>query len=354
MATQPSATATAGQAFGIQPVVDEEDQYGNLETGDDSTTVTASLASGTGSLVGTTTVTVAGGVATFTDLEEDTAGTISLEFRGNGLAVATSTDVVVSPAAASQLVVHTQPSASAMAGQAFAIQPVVYEEDRFGNLETADNTSLVTATLASGAGPLKGATIAALSGGVATFTNLAYNRAEAISLSFSSGGINATSANIVVSPAAASKWVIQTQPSATATAGEAFATQPVIAEEDKYGNLETGDNSTVVTAALMNGAGHVQGTSSVTVSGGVATFAGLAADTAEHLTLEFTGGGLNTLLSNDDRRQPGGDQPVADHSRAVGDGNGRTGVRHASRSSRKRTSTAMSRRPTTARRSPPR
>ena len=42
--------------------------------------------------------------------------------------------------------------------------------------------------------------------------------------------------------------MIQTQPSPTATAGQPFATQPVIYEEDQYGNLETGDNSTVVTA----------------------------------------------------------------------------------------------------------
>ena len=47
----------------------------------------------------------------------------------------------------------------------------------------------------------------------------------------------------------------------------------------------------------MNGSGQVRRTSSVTVSGGVATFAGLSTDTAEHVTLEFTGGGLNTLLS---------------------------------------------------------
>ena len=74
MATQPSTTATAGQAFAIQPLIDEEDQFGNLETGDDNTTVTASVASGTGSLAGTTTITVSGGVAAFTNLAEDTAG----------------------------------------------------------------------------------------------------------------------------------------------------------------------------------------------------------------------------------------------------------------------------------------
>ena len=31
--------------------------------------------------------------------------------------------------------IHTQPSQTATAGQALAIQPVVYEEDQFGNIE---------------------------------------------------------------------------------------------------------------------------------------------------------------------------------------------------------------------------
>ncbi len=117
-------------------MVYEEDQYGNLETGDNSTVVTATLASGTGPLQGTTTVTVTGGVATFTNLADNTAETISLKFTSGSLASATSNNIVMSPAAATQLVIHTQPSSTATAGQPFAAQPVVYEEDPFGNLET--------------------------------------------------------------------------------------------------------------------------------------------------------------------------------------------------------------------------
>jgi Domain of unknown function (DUF4082) len=99
-----------------------------------------------------------------------------------------------------------------------------------------------------------------------------------------------------VSPA--SKLVIQTQPSATATAGVAFATQPVIYEEDQNGNLETGDNSTVVTVALNTGTGPLQGTLTATVHGGIATFTNLADNTAETITLNFTSPGLTTATSN--------------------------------------------------------
>ncbi len=94
--TQPSATATAGQAFATQPVIYEEDQYGNLETGDNSTKVTASLRTGTGPLQGTTTVTVSGGVATFTNLADDTAETIILLFTSPALAKATSNPITIS------------------------------------------------------------------------------------------------------------------------------------------------------------------------------------------------------------------------------------------------------------------
>ena len=78
--TEPASTATAGQPFATtgQPfVVYEEDASGNLETSDNSTAITVSIGSGPGSLTGTTTVTVVGGVATFTNLGDNTAGTIT-------------------------------------------------------------------------------------------------------------------------------------------------------------------------------------------------------------------------------------------------------------------------------------
>ena len=121
----------AGQPLAIQPVINEEDPYGNLETGDNSTVVTAALSSGTGPLQGTSTTTLRGGVATFTNLADNRAESVSLRFSSAGLTSATSTNILVSTATASKLVVHTQPSATATAGQAFGVQPVVYLEDQF-------------------------------------------------------------------------------------------------------------------------------------------------------------------------------------------------------------------------------
>ena len=93
-------------------------------------------------------------------------------------------------AATGQLAIHTQPSPTATAGLPFSTQPVVYVEDQFGNLVTGDNTTQVTVTsLPSGSGPLQGTTTVTVSGGIATFTNLADNTAETITLHFTSAPV---------------------------------------------------------------------------------------------------------------------------------------------------------------------
>jgi hypothetical protein len=297
---QPSTTATAGRAFATQPVIEEEDQYGNLEVGDDSTLVTVALSSGAGPLQGLTTATVSAGVATFSGLTDDTAGTIALAFTSGSLNSATSASIVISPAAATRLVIVGEPTSTATAGQPFAGQTAIEEEDQYGNLETDDNTTRVSVTLASGTGPLQGTTAVTVSGGVATFSDLVDDRADTIALAFTSGSLAAaTSGAIVVAPAAASRLVIQSPQSASATAGQPFATQPAIAEEDPYGNLETGDDSTVITAAINSGTGPLQGTTRVAVSGGVATFTDLGDDKAGPLTLLFSSGGLTPVSSGE-------------------------------------------------------
>src|SRR5439155_3229559 len=104
----------------------------------------------------------------------------------------------------------------------------------------------------------------------AQFSGLSYNKAETIQIHFTSGAFTVNSNNIVVSPAAAGQLVITQQPSATATAGVVFATQPVVKEEDQFGNVITSDNTHTVTAARDGlGTGTLQGTATVTLASGV-------------------------------------------------------------------------------------
>jgi hypothetical protein len=292
--TQPSTTATAGREFDIQPVIFEEDQYDNLETADNSAMVTAAVVSGVGPLLGTVTATVTGGIATFTNLEDDKAETVTLKFTGVSPTSQPIATIVVSPAAPSQLVIQTQPSSTTTAGQPFVSQPVLAIEDQFGNAESGDNATSVTVSLGSGAGPLDGTTTIAVHGGVATFAGLADTKAGTITLNYSAESFTAGPSTVFINPAATSKLVIQTQPSTPATAGQPIATQPVVLEEDQYDNIETGDNSTPITAVLTSGNGPIHG-ATATVKGGVATFTSLEDDKAEPLSLKFTGAGLFSL-----------------------------------------------------------
>ncbi len=291
---EPSTLATAGVPFPLQPIIEEEDPFGNLETGDNSTVVTASLSNGVGPLQGTTSITVQGGVATFIDLADDTAETITLEFTGGGLSAGPSTPIVVGPANLGALVIQTQPSSTAQAGTAFAQQPVIVEEDQYGNRETGDNSTVVTVSMTDGLGLPDGTTSVTVQNGVAVFTDLFVTIAGTIALDFSGDGlISQPSNSIVVSPAAPFRLKIQTQPSPTATAGQSFATQPVIDELDQYGNLETTDSSTVITTALSFGNGPLLGTTTATLTGGVATFTNLADSTIGTISLGFSGGSLS-------------------------------------------------------------
>ena len=63
---------------------------------------------------------------------------MDLAFTTNATGVSStiSGDIAVSPTTTSQLVIAQQPSPTATAGQAFATQPIVYEEDPYNNIET--------------------------------------------------------------------------------------------------------------------------------------------------------------------------------------------------------------------------
>src|SRR6185503_20038895 len=65
-------------------------------------------------------------------------------------------------------------------------------------------------------------------------------------------------------PGAANRLAIQTQPSATATAGVALAQQPVLRLQDQFGNFCTNNSSTVVSAARNAGSGTLQGMTNLT------------------------------------------------------------------------------------------
>jgi hypothetical protein len=90
----------------------------------------------------------------------------------------------------------------------------------------------------------------------------------------------------------ATRLVIETQPSAVATAGVSFARQPVIHIEDQFGNLCVADDSTVVSATRSTGAGVLQGSVSALAFNGVVSFMNLSHEVAGAITVAFSASGL--------------------------------------------------------------
>lgn len=285
---QPPATATAGVAFSPQPVVRVEDANGNVVTTDNTTTIKAIRLLGTGTLLGDTSRIVVGGVATFTSLRHNVAETINIRFTSNpALTPDTSINILVNPGPAARLIFVQQPT-NDTAGTVITPPITVQVKDTMGN--NVGGVRPITMAIHSGTGVLSGTTTQNTNAsGLATFSNLSINLAGTKVLKATSAGLDsALSASFVISPAAAARLNIQTEPSATATAGVPFTQQPIIRIEDPFGNLISTDNTTQVTAARAGGTGTLQGTTTRTAVGGIVTFTDLRHTVADTITIRFT------------------------------------------------------------------
>ena len=199
--TQPSGSAASGAAFPQQPSVQLRDAAGNAVSVAGHT-VTASIASGGGTLNGATSVvTNASGVAAFAGLSiTGLIGDRTLDFDVPTMTGATSNTITLTPGAATRLSITTQPSAAATSGVPFAQQPVIQLLDAAGNAVSQVGT-VVTASLASGGVTLGGTLTASTNAsGVATFFNLTITGASGTrTLNFAAAGLTgATSTSITL------------------------------------------------------------------------------------------------------------------------------------------------------------
>ena len=168
MTTQPSG-AVSGAAFTTQPVVRITDADGNTNTSFTGNVV-ASIATGTGTLGGTTTVAAVSGVATFTDLGILGLGNFTLTFTPASLTPVTSNSFALGAAPVASKIAITRAAVGTQRKTAFTTQPQVTIQ--YANNETVTASSaVVTASISSG-GTLIGTTTATASSGVATFSNL--------------------------------------------------------------------------------------------------------------------------------------------------------------------------------------
>jgi hypothetical protein len=272
-----------------QPVVQIRDANNAVVTGS-TAPVTATVASGPGTLTGTVTVNAVSGVATFSNLALTGVGSSTLSFASSGLTSATSGSVAVTPLV---LALSQQPSSAASTGIVLPSQPVVQVRDVNNALVTSSGAS-ITASVASGVGTLSGTKTVNAVGGVATFTNLVLTGVGSSTLSFTSSGLtSATSGTVAVT---ALSLAISTQPSALTSTGVAIPVQPVVQVRDVNNAVVTSSTASI-TASVATGPGVLTGTKTVSAVAGVASFTNLVLTGVGTSTLSFAATGMTGATS---------------------------------------------------------
>ena len=330
-----------------QPVVQVRDGSGNAVS-QSGVAVTASIASGGGTLGGTTTRTTgANGQAAFTDLEiTGSTGPRTLRFSATGMTGVTSGTINVSaPAAtAAKLVLATQPSSTAVTGVALSTQPAVQLADA-GDAPVSQSGVTITAEIASGPGgaTLGNATATTNASGRATFSGLAISGpAGTYVLRFESGSLTpVSSGNIVVSAGAAESLTLTTQPATSAVSGEVLTRQPVVQVRDGSGNAVS-QSGIAVTASIASGGGTLGGTTTRTTgANGQAAFTDLEiTGSSGPRTLRFSATGLTGVTSGTINVTAAAGHEAGFGDAAVGHGGERCGALDSSRRCRSRTRAA--------------
>lgn len=298
-------TAVAGSSVAPAIQLTAHDDTGATVTSFTGT-VTLSITAGTGAegatLTGVTSVAAVGGVATFSDVRLDKAGSgykLSATVAGGGLAGTTSGPFNVIAAPAARLRFTVQPSTTP-AATAISPSVQVIARDAFGNPATGFNGNVTVAIGANPAGGiLSGTTTVAAVGGVATFSNLRLDNAgTGYTLSASSAGLTgSTSAAFSIVASAPTQLAFTVQP-VTTTAGSALPPIQVSAR-DVAGNLVSAFTGDVTVAIGTNAAGGtLSGTKTISAVGGSAIFSSLSLDKAgSGYTIVATASGLVSATS---------------------------------------------------------
>jgi hypothetical protein len=261
MDVQPLGGITS-ETLATQPVAKLLDRFGNLVTTDNSTQVTVALVAGpnrpggaTAVVGGTTTVTVVGGIATFTDLTFTGATNRNyvLGFTAGSFTVNASA-IQVSPAAAAYLEWITEPIAQ-RTGEAMATQPVLRLMDFDGNI-AASTSATIVASVSIGGGYIEAGTSSQAVNGIVTFSGLTLVATPSVSqqLTFTattaSGSFAITTTNnLVVSHTTASYMVPQSPYLQGGRQGAVLPTQPklFLRDVDVRAGIREGEDDAIET-----------------------------------------------------------------------------------------------------------
>jgi hypothetical protein len=232
-------------------------------------------------LSGTTTVAAVAGVATFSNLSIDKAGTgYTLAASSASLTGATSTDVQHHSGGSDQAGLRPTTDQYDCGRRHYASRDSANRRCGWNLTTSTANVTLAIGTN-PGSGTLSGTTIVAAVAGVATFSDLSINKAGiGYTLAGSSAGLTgATSTAFDITAGAASKLVFGQQPTNT-TAGAAITPAVTVRIEDALGNLTASTANVTLAIGTNPGSGTLSGTTIVAAVAGVATFSDLSINKA--------------------------------------------------------------------------
>jgi len=290
---QPPQATQAGQTMSALSVSALDATGAVVTTFSGAITVLIGTNASGGTLSGTQTVNAVSGVATFSTLSIDKAGSgYTLQATSSGLTSATSSTFAITatapppPPPATQLRFTVQP-ASTQAGQTIAPPVQVSALDASGTLVTSF-TGAITVAIGTnpGNGTLSGTTTINATNGVATFSNLSIDNAgTGYTLQATSSGLtSATSSAFDVTappPPPATQVRFTVQPTNTLPLTTITPAVEVTAL-DAQGNPVSAFTGTITIAighdASVLGNAVLSGTLSVTAINGVARFSNLSID----------------------------------------------------------------------------
>jgi len=303
---QPTNTQ-AGSNITPAVTVEIRDQFGARMTGaTNSVTLAIGTNPGSGTLSGTTTRSAVNGLATFSNLSINNAGTgYTLTASSTGLTGATSSsfDITTSSPVATSLNFVQQPT-NTQAGASITPAVTVEIRDQFGARMTGATNSVSMAIGTNpGSGTLSGGTTVSAVNGLATFSGLSINNpGTGYTLTASSSGLTgaiSSSFNITAVPPVATSVAFVQQPTNT-QAGANITPAVTVEIRDQFGARLTGATNSVTLAIGTNpGSGTLGGTKTQAAVNGLATFSGLSIDNAgTGYTLTASSSGLTGATSS--------------------------------------------------------
>ncbi|MFN8508306.1 MAG: pre-peptidase C-terminal domain-containing protein [Dehalococcoidia bacterium] len=299
--TAVSTTGAPGSTLATQPVVAVQDANGTTVTGQPATAVTLSKVSGPGTLSCTNlTVNTVSGVANFAGCSLSAAGSYVLQATAIGLTTAQTGTITISAVQTATKLGFTSVSSTGAPGVALATQPVVAIQDANGNTVTSQTPTAVTLSKLTGPGNLTctNTTVTSVNG-VATFAGCSLSTAGTYALQATASGLaSAQTGDITITAPVTYTLAFQSM-SASATAGQAIPTQPIIAVRDANGNTVTNVAPTMVTLSVLSGPGTLSCMSNpAETTDGLAWFALCTLSTAGSYTLQATANGMNAGTRN--------------------------------------------------------